>query len=184
MDEDTVTILNNQNSPKHAWTPEDRRTLSLLTKLYNVSKADMRLIFNQMFRRRLQHEGFSEGVSLTTIRSQVAHLKRIGMGEYQAIQSMSLEDTYESFPIERGQIEAAAESLGISLLLLQVKDDNTRSNGFYNYDNREARTRSMTARSWIDYTDATVTEPDSSYIDSDSSGSWHTQSEEEEDAYH
>ncbi|EXJ95933.1 hypothetical protein A1O1_01058 [Capronia coronata CBS 617.96] len=115
--EQTVEILNSQSSPKHSWSSEERLLLAIINKVYDQPIKEVSLIFNSICHNQLAKEGISNGLSISTIRAQIADLKRTPrvVQEYQHVQSMSLDIAHKVFRQQRRRIETAAESLGISL---------------------------------------------------------------------
>lgn len=120
-----LTIIN-QGSPTHKWTEEERYTLAVLERFYDISRSSLAKIFNKLYSEILRDEGFTEGLTPRAIGSQIADLRHSPRGErFRDFIDINHQQAFRTSRLRRKKIESIADSLNINLRPLSVNSSST-----------------------------------------------------------
>lgn len=116
MEDQRLLDILNQTPPKHVWTQADRELLAVAQKVFEISNKELTVLFNHLCRDRLVEEGFTGGLKVTAISSQVADLKRTDRGsDFRQILSMAPTAVQTRHRELITTIYEAAENLGMPI---------------------------------------------------------------------
>ncbi|KAK5045276.1 hypothetical protein LTR84_009382 [Exophiala bonariae] len=105
-----------QGTPKHRWTAEQRDTLAVLERFYDISSDERRDVFNKFYAKELNHEGFDNGLTTGAVVSQVADLRQSPRGKrFRHFGQLDFQQALRSSRLVRNKIEAVAASMDIEL---------------------------------------------------------------------
>ena len=108
--------LKNNANPKHRWTDEDRITLAILHKFYEISSGETATILNSIIGDCLVREGFQDGLTTAAIAAQVQDMRNSDRGRvFQQVQLMDFGKACNTYRAQRELIETTAQELCITL---------------------------------------------------------------------